>query len=393
MNTPRILHIATLDMAIRFLLLDFLCYLQRQGFAVTAMSAPGPWVGEIEAAGIRHIPAGFRRAIRPWADVRALANVTRVLARERFDLVHTHTPKSLVLGQLAHRLARASRSVATLHGLYFRDTQPRLERRVFTELYRHSLKATDAIFCVSAEDSFRVERQGICPARKVVLIGQGTDTELFSPAVRERLRASARESLGLAPEAQVIGTVARLTPEKGLYELLEAARRVTARHPHARFLVIGPDYVLSRERLALQAQRMGVGERVQFLGMRTDTPSLYSAMDVFALPTYREGVPLALVEAAAMGLPVIATDIAACREVVDNGVSGRLVPARDAGALTEALEALLGDPDQRAALGAAARARAVNQFDRRRVWAIQEEHYRRLLGAPMPRCGVMSAEL
>lgn len=366
-------------MAVRFLLLDFLCYLRGQGFDVAAMSAPGPWVADIEHAGIRHTPAPFRRSIHPWADAQALASIARVLARERFDLIHTHTPKSLVLGQSARRLARTPRSVATLHGLYFHEGMSPLERGFFVRLYRHALKTTDAVFCLSADDSSRVEQARLCPASKQVLIGQGTDTELFSPATRERLRASARAGLAIAPGTQVIGTVARLTPEKGLYELLEAAKQLIVRRPNVLFLVIGPDYMLSRASLAARAARLGLEQHARFLGARTDMAALYSAMDIFALPSYREGVPISLIEAAALGLPCVATDIAGCREVIGQGESGRLIPARDAGALAETLEALLASPDAMAKLGAAARERAVAKFNRQRSWLIQKEHYCRLL--------------
>ncbi len=366
-------------MAIRFLLLDYLRHLQQQGYDVAAMSAPGPWVGEIEAAGIRHLAVDFRRQVRPWADLRALAQITRVLRRERFDLVHLHTPKSLVIGHAASRLARPTPCVATIHGFYFHDHMPPWKRRWFVRLYRQALKRADLVFSLSAEDAETAGRERICKSGKLVLIGQGTDIERFSPATRERLRCGARRRLGLAPDALVVGTVARLTWEKGLAELLGAAQRVVAHHREAVFLVAGPDYVLTRAQLEGQAAQLGLGGRFRFLGVQTDMPAVYSAMDLFVLPSHREGVPLSLVEASAMALPVVATTIRGCREVVEDGVTGRLVPPRDREALASAIHALLANPGERQRLGEAARARAVERFDRRRVWAILDEHYGRLL--------------
>lgn len=380
MGSPSILHIATLDLSVRFLLLDFLLYLKKRGYQVASMSAPGPWVGEIEAAGIRHIPLSIHRSILPWRDLATLVTLVRILRQERFDVVHTHTPKSLILGEISSGLAKVRCSVATVHGFYFHDRMRWLKRQFFVNLYRCALANADLVFSQSMEDMVTAEREKICLPQKLVFIGNGTDIDRFSPSARDRLRVSTRAALGISPDCFVIGTVGRLTYEKGYSELLEAAKSVIHRHPEVLFLVIGPDYVLSRETLKARAAQMGLQSHFRFLGLRTDIAEMYSMMDLFVLPSYREGMPRSLIEACAMGLPVVATNIRGCREIVTDGLHGRLIPPRDAPALARALNEMLDAPDERTRLGVAARKRAAEQFDIRRVWAIQEEHYRRALG-------------
>src|SRR5262249_32539227 len=191
-----------------------------------------------------------------------------------------------------------------------------------------------------------------------------------------------RAALGIAEDAPVVGFVGRLVAEKGIGELLAAARTVRARWPGARFLLVGmldlekPDHVTPQV-----AERLGLGDACVFTGMRQDMPELYRAMDVFALPSYREGFPRAPMEAAAMRLPCVVTDVRGCRQAVAHGRNGLLVPVGDAGALAEALLALLGDPELARRLGEEGWRRAVAEFDERRVSAQVLAEYERLLEA------------
>jgi glycosyltransferase involved in cell wall biosynthesis len=193
-----------------------------------------------------------------------------------------------------------------------------------------------------------------------------------------------REEIGLPENAPVVGIVARVNREKGYEELFEAAAIVARDVPGVCFLVIGPVEhekadALDPEELAV---RHGVADRLYFLGLRDDMPVLYRLMDVLAHPSHREGWPRAPMEAAAMGVPSVVTDIRGCRQVVVDGTTGIMVPVRDSAALAAALTVLLNDPERRWAMGRAARSHALEAFDEAGVVRRTLEVYREFAPAP-----------
>jgi glycosyltransferase involved in cell wall biosynthesis len=220
------------------------------------------------------------------------------------------------------------------------------------------------------EDVVTAKTERIAHPSRVRLLGNGIDVRAFDPALfPPARRAEIRRSLGLGPEHLVVGMVARLVKEKGYLEMFEAAARIAAVEPRARFLFVGPTQPDKADGLGPDAvERAGIAHVAQLLGHRDDVPALTSVMDVFALPSHREGVPRAPMEAAAMGVPSVATDIRGCRQVVVDGVTGRLVPVRSPAALADAILELLRDPAKRQRMGAAAREKSAVDFDERRVF-------------------------
>ncbi|MFQ5947502.1 MAG: GNAT family N-acetyltransferase, partial [Acidimicrobiia bacterium] len=199
------------------------------------------------------------------------------------------------------------------------------------------------------------------------------DPERVSGERRRRIR---RDQLGAEDEQIVVGAVGRLVAEKGFLELFEAATELDDRYL---VVVIGPQEPGKADALPRDALRSAEQAGVRFLGMRTDIEHLYSAMDLFVLPSHREGFPRSAMEAAATGLPVVASDIRGCREVVEPGVNGLLVPARDPEALATAIRILGDDPVLREKMGRAGRLKAEDQFDERNVVRIVMDTYRRAL--------------
>ena len=203
------------------------------------------------------------------------------------------------------------------------------------------------------EDLEVLTRLGV-PSDKLVLLGNGVDLQRFRPETNEHSRREARADLGVDGDAVVVGMVGRLVWGKGFSELFAAAESLRERHPEVVFVVVGgsdPDKAdaIPPEKLAA-ARRRG---RIVFAGERDDMEHVYPAFDLFALPSYREGFPRSAMEAAASGLPVIATDIRGCRQVVSHGRSGLLVPLHDPARLAGAIEELVLDPALRQRMGAA----------------------------------------
>jgi glycosyltransferase involved in cell wall biosynthesis len=377
----RLVHVTTTDISLALLLGPQLRAFADAGMEVVGASAPGPWVEELRAAGIRHEPlAHATRAMAPGQDVKALRELTGLFRRLRPDIVHTHNPKPGIYGRLAARRAKVPVVVNTVHGLFAAPDDTLLRKSVVYGLERVASTCSQAELVQNEEDVETLRRLRV-PARKLVLLGNGIDLARFRPAAPADA-AAARRSIGLEAHQVAVGMVGRLVWQKGFRELFDAARSLRDTTPDAVVVVVGP---LDRDKGdgltpadITAAESLG---NVRFLGERKDVEVLYPAFDLFVLPSYREGFPRAAMEASAGGVPVVATDIRGCRQVVEHGVTGLLVPVRDASALAGAVAALASDAVRRGAMGRAALRRAQEEFDDRRVIARTLEVYGRLVDA------------
>ena len=381
----RIAHIAASDATLSQLLLNQLAHFREAGYDVAGISARGPHAQDLDAAGVEFFEIPVKRTFGPLGDLRALIALYRLLRRERFDLIHTHTPKGGLLGQYAALLARVPLRVHTIHGLYFPGFMRPRQRWMYVWLERITLAFSHYNFSQNPEDIPVAIAERISAPDRLEQIGNGISMRRFDPAqISEEERRRTRAELGYGDGELLVGMVARLVAEKGYEEAFRAARLVKERVPEARFAFVGgfedkPD-AITPDALA----RHGIADVAQFLGHRRDVERLYAAMDLFMLPSHREGFPRALMEAAAMGLACVATDVRGCRQAVDHEVTGLLVPARDPARLADALERLLRDPAARARMGAAGRRKAIAEFDESRIIAAILAAYRRLAERARP---------
>ncbi len=221
------------------------------------------------------------------------------------------------------------------------------------------------------------------PRRKLTLLGNGIDLDRFDPDhVDAEAVQALRHDLDPDGDAVLIGAVGRLVREKGYPELFEAMDQVRAVHPKARLVVAGPADPDKADGVTQHELDRAEAAGVRFLGMVDDVETLYAALDLYVLASHREGFPRSAMEAAAMGLPVVATDIRGCRQVVDHGTTGLLVPVRSPDRLADAVVELVGDAGRRRAMGSGRpRSKAQTEFDQRRVIDTALAIYSRLLSA------------
>lgn len=380
---PRVAHVATAAMSLRYLLCGQMEAVRDAGYAVTGVSSPGTDADVLAARGIAYAPVPMTRRITPVRDLVSLVRLYRTMRRHRFDVVHTHTPKPGLLGQLAARAAGVPVVVNTLHGFYFHDRMPALPRRFYVAMETLAARCSDLVLSQNEEDVETALRLGIVRPGRIRLLGNGIDVRRFDPAcVGRAARAAVRAGLGIAADAPVVGFVGRLVAEKGVPELLDAMRLVVRAVPRVRLLLVGGTDREKADHLGgAAAEARGIADVCVFAGVRQDMPELYAAMDVFALPSHREGFPRAPMEASAMKVPCVVTDVRGCRQAVAHGRNGLLVPPGDPQALADALVTLLGDPIRARRLGEDGRRRALAEFDERRVFARVVEEYARLLRA------------
>lgn len=387
----RIAHVTTVDGTLG-LLLSQLVSLRVAGYDVTGISASGAKVPVLEAQGIEHISVPMTRRLTPLADLASLWQLYRVIRRERFTIVHTHTPKAGLLGQLAARLAGVPVIVNTVHGYYFHENMNAIARRFYIALEKVAAHCSDVILSQNAEDIHTAISEGICQPQKLKFLGNGIDLTLFDPKrvlAADELRC--RRELGIAPDAPVVGFVGRLAARrKGFLDFLAAARAIAVQRPQARFLIAGdadsgkPDAVEPSA-----AANYGIAHRCVFLGSRDyeEMPLFYKLMNVLVLPSLFEGVPRAVMEASAMGTPSVVTDVKGNREAVEHGRNGLIVPLGDVRALTLAVLQILRERNAAQRMGNEARRMAAERFDEQLVFQRVKAEYRRLLlekGHPLP---------
>lgn len=381
----KIAHITTIDLSLRYLLLNQLRSIQAAGYEVVGISTPGPDVPVLTTAGIRHLSAPMTRTFTPMADLKALARLVRIMRCERFTLVHTHNPKPGLLGQLAARLAGVPIVVNTLHGFYFHDGMPSARRRFYIALEKIAARCSDVILSQNSEDIETAIAEGICSPEKIKFLGNGIDIRRFDRRqLAQSKLAQLRAEFKLDAARPVVGFVGRLVAEKGILELLQAAKQVLTVIPNVQFLVIGPlDHEKADALTPAIAQEYGVADAFTFTGMRQDMPELYALMDLFVLPSHREGFPRSPMEASAMSVPCVVTDIRGCREAVEHEQNGLLVPLGDIDELAQAMLRLLQQPAYAQALGQTGRLFAETRFDEELVFQKVKAEYSRLLNAKL----------
>jgi len=376
----RVVHLTAVPGMLLFLQ-GHLADLAAHGFEVTVLSSPGPLLDRLAAAeGVGRVGVPISREISPLSDLLSLARLVRALRALRPDVVDVHTLKAGLLGIVAARLVGVPVRIYHVHGLRHVTTTG-LRRALLRTCERLTSRLATRVLCVSRSVARAALAEGLVPAGKTsVLLGgsiAGVDAaERFVPPGAGARRA-ARADVGLPPDARVLGFVGRLVRDKGVAELAAAWRALRESHPDLWLVVLGEREQGDPIPDALYGSLAG-DPRVRLAGYDRDTPRWYRAMDVVVLPTYREGFPVVPLEAAAMGLPVVATEVPGCVDAVVDGATGILVPPRDVPALTAALRAYLDDPALRARHGAAARARVLRDFDQRPMWNALRGEYQRL---------------
>ena len=386
--TPRLVFLVTHPMTARYLLRGQLRDLARRGFDVILVCSPGPElerVAEREGIEIRTLP--MAREMAPLRDLRALLRLTRLLRRLAPDLVNAGTPKAGLLGMLAARRAGVPIRVYTLRGLRL-ETARGLRRWLLTRTEKAAARAAHRVVAVSPSLRRRFLELGLAPADKVEVLGPGSsngvDPERFA-ATPERLRTAAAlgRELGLPEGAPVIGSVGRLTRDKGIGELLDAFERVRSHRPETRLLVVG-DFETGDAVTQEVRRRIREHPHIHPAGFAADPAPYYLLMDVLAFPSHREGFPNAPLEAAAAGVPTAGFAATGTVDAVRNGETGRLVPTGDVEGLALALEEYLENSERRRRHGEAARERVAAELSHRLVWERWSELYRRLLSAKLP---------
>ncbi|MFC5179920.1 glycosyltransferase [Actinomadura harenae] len=318
--------------------------------------------------------------ISPRDDRAALRTLTTVLAEGRYDVVHTHSAKGGVIGRIAAARAGVPRIVHTWHGFPFNEFQSRLRRSVYVRLERAAAKHTDAFLAIGSETVTTALRLGLATPDRVRLSWPAVDVSAFEAAASSGARARARRRLDLPLGVKVVGSIGRLQFQKGP----EIFVRALAELPGDVFglWIGGGPMAPELERLT---ERLGLTERMRWLGHRDDVPELLPAFDAMAMASRWEGLPCVLVEAIAAGIPLVATAVPSNQDLVLAGETGMLVPPQDPHGLAVAVATLLDEPVAAARMAERARARVGDWFSPAYLGTVLDETYRGVSRRPHQR--------
>ena len=385
----KVCRVVTVPQTIQLVLWEQLRCIVAHDIELALVSSPGP---ELEAVvtdvGAKRVGIQMQRKPAPLSDLRSLYKLTRLLTQNRFDIVHSSTPKAGFISALAGTLARVPVRVHTFTG------QPWVElaglgRRIPRVCDRITAELTTQCYADSPSQRDFLIAEGLVAPGKIAVVGAGSisgvDLQRFSLTTwgGDTARQTRRE-LGIPSDALVVVFCGRVTKDKGIVELLAAFELVAKSNPTVHLLLIG---AFEPERDPLPAEtleRLKHHPRVHSVGFATTPEKLLAAGDIFCLPSYREGFPSVVIQAAAMELPAVVTRVTGSVDAVVEGVTGLIVPSKNVERLAEALWTLVGSKELRQSLGQAARQRVVRNFDARVINEAVVAEYFRLARRPSP---------
>lgn len=321
------------------------------------------------------IPEMVGQATFGVSDIRALAKIYRLIRRERPHIVHTHTARAGFLGRLAARFAGVPVVIHTYHGHVLHGYYGRIMTWLLRRMEGTLACITDRIIAVGEQVKRDLVAYRVAAPEKITVIPLGFDLEPFLRC--ERQRGEFRRELGLNDEIRLVGIIGRIFPVKNHRLFLDAAARVAAEEPHARFVVVG-DGIL-RPAMEQHSRELGLTDRVLFTSWRRDLPRIYADLDVLVVSSDNEGTPLSTIEAMASGCPVVATRVGGLTDLIAEGETGYLVPPGDAHAMASTIVRLFRNPQTAGFLGRAARAMAHERFPLKRLIDDMENLYHQLL--------------
>ena len=378
----KICIITTVDGSLDRLFPDFYPLLISAGFEVVGISAQGKYVENIKNQGVRYLHVPMSREFTVWRDFKCLFQLYQIFRRERFDIIHYSTPKASLLACLAGRLVGDSVLLYTLRGLGY-DSFRGVKRWVAKYCEKIVCTLSHQIIVISPSLKEEVAKNKITSTDRMTVLGwgssKGVNLEEFKLDYRVRSNAQKiRKDLGVKEEGVIIGYAGRLSPEKGIGELIESFKFLAEHYDTLHLLLVGDQ----DDRRPLNDDIMKTINRhkhIHLLPGTNDLPSYLAAMDIFVLPSYREGFGNVLIEASAMELPVIASDIPGCRDALMDNRTGLFITPRSTLTLNNALEKLITDPSERRRLGKNGRKMVESKFARPHIWKALLNQYKQLI--------------
>jgi len=335
-----------------------------------------------ENEGIDTIDLEMTRVITPLQDLSSLFKLYRILKREKPFIVHTHTPKAGIVGMMAAKMAGVKHRLHTVAGLPLVEATG-TKRAILNQVERLTYACATKVYPNSKGlENIILNHKFTKPSKLKVLANgssNGINTSVFSPEVvsiaeKEQLR----NKLGIQPNDLVLVFVGRIVRDKGINELMEAFNQLCQKYDHLKLLMVGP-YEKDLDPISPAAEKeIASNKAIISLGWQDDVRPFFAVSDVLVFPSYREGFPNVVLQAGAMSLACIVSDINGCNEIIEEGNNGIIIPVKNAEAIREAIEKMIQNPEKTTQMKAVARERIVRLFDQQKVWEAILQEYKNL---------------
>lgn len=367
----KILQICAIDSSVDILLKPLILRSMEEGFEVHNACTNTGRFGALKSQGLRMIEIPIDRRIHPVKNLKSVWRLYRLMKKEKYDIVHVHTPIAALLGRVASKLAGVKHIVYTAHGFYFHDEMSKQQYSLFFNIEKYAAKwMTDWLLLQSKEDYELALKFSFKSAHRTIHLSNGVDIwgkfnpKRINPTEIERLRIE----MNLSGDDIVFSFVGRLVKEKGIFELINAFKKIVAEYPQCKLIIIGMLMESERDQDSyLKLLEELNHPNIHYLGFRKDIPLLMAMSDTFILPSHREGLPRSIIEAMAMEKPVIATDIRGCREEVFPGENGILYKKGNVDDLEKAMRVMVEDEDRRMKYSLRSRELVEELFDEEKV--------------------------
>ena len=376
-SKKKIIRMTTVPKSMRSLLQNQLKFIAQHGYEVVALSSDDDCFDEMlhEQGDIRGIRVNMERHTSPWKDLKALIRIYNIFRKEKPFIIHTHTPKAGLLGMLAAKLAGVPHRLHTTAGLPLL-VYSGIQRKVLNAMERLTNACATQVFPNSFNMMKTMEELHLCSSKKMRVIGNGSsngiDTNYFSieRTIEDtgKDRNAWRKDLGLKDDNFAFVFVGRVVKDKGINELVDCMRRLVPNHLNCRLIMVGP-YESKLDPIAPENVAFFKNDKSAiFMDWQKDVRPFMMAADALVFPSYREGFPNVVMQAGAMGLPSIVTNINGCNEIIIDGENGRIIPAKDVDALYNMMEWFINNPVEVKNMANKSREMIVTRYDRQVIW-------------------------
>jgi len=360
----RIAHLQLLPLitGVQKVTLDILTHLNREHYEPFIIcQSPGPLTEIAEKQGIQCLFINHLvRPISPYQDMLALWQLTQLLRQYQFDILHTHSSKTGLIGRIAGRLSGVPAVMHTVHGYAFPAASSQMTKTFYLMLEWIGARFCDALICLKQADWEIAKQQLQMSEKRLCIIPNGIDTQIYRPLTTLERQKVRQDIFDIGEDVSVIAMIGRLWEQKNPLCFVKAADKILKKGYKTKFFLIGDGEL--REELDIEIKRLKQSDNIIILGWRDDVPSLLGAIDILALPSRWEGLPLTILEALSCGVPVVASDIPGNRDAISEGSDGLLAIDNDADSLADQIERLLKNSRLRKSYGEAGREKIIQKF-------------------------------
>lgn len=368
----KLMRVTTIPGSITYLLKNQLNFMNRH-FEVHAVSSPGEGLEEVkEREGVNVHGVMMTRTISPVKDFVALLKLIKIIRKIRPEIIHTHTPKAGTLGMLAGKITGVPVRMHTVAGLPLLEARGR-KRKLLDVVEKITYSCATKVYPNSFALKDIIIENGYCKPAKLAVIGNGSsngiDTSFFDPAqVSEENTRLLKQQLNLQPGDKVLCFIGRIVKDKGTHELIEAFMRNVEKHPNIKLLLVG-SFEKHLDPINKTTEDIIFSHKnIRFLGFQKDVRPYLAISDVFIFPSYREGFPNVVMQAGAMGVPSIVTNINGCNEIIEHKKNGWIVNPKDVESLSEAVSFMLENEEARCNMAKESRPMIINRYGQQYIW-------------------------